>query len=110
MIRATLNLPVFKRASLIVDKRINHITLTTTLLICHGFGVVVIDINREEVKDTYFIGEYGAQENLSTSIVHNYIYAATTKGSIGQKPMNQILPTIIPGKNYPLTHSLILIC
>ena len=77
-----VNLPDIKRASLIADKRINHINIDNNLayLSC-GFGVVVIDINREEVKDTYFIGEYGAQENvLSTSIVHNYIYAATNKG------------------------------
>lgn len=78
----TVNLPDIKRASLIADKRINHINIKNNLayLSC-GFGVVVVDIDREEVKDTYFIGEYGAQVNvLSTSIAHNSIYAATNKG------------------------------
>ena len=77
-----VNLPDIKRASLIADKRINHINIDNNLayLSC-GFGIVVVDINREEVKDTFFIGEYGAQENvLSTSIAHNSIYAATDKG------------------------------
>ena len=77
-----VNLPDIKRASLIADKRINHINIDNNLayLSC-GFGVVVVDINREEVKDTYFIGEYGAHENvLSTTIAHNSIYAATDKG------------------------------
>jgi len=77
-----VNLPDIKRASLIADKRINHINIDNNLayLSC-GFGVVVLDINREEVKDTYFIGEYGAHENvLSTTIAHNSIYAATDKG------------------------------
>ena len=78
----TVNLPDIKRASLIADKRINDININNNLayLSC-GFGVVVVDIDREEVKDTYFIGEYGAQVNvLSTSIAHNSIYAATNKG------------------------------
>ena len=78
----TVNLPDIKRASLIADKRINHININNSLayLSC-GFGVVVVDIDREEVKDTYFIGEYGAQVNVfSTSIAHNSIYAATNKG------------------------------
>lgn len=77
-----VNLPDIKRASLIADKRINDINIYNNLayLSC-GFGVVVVDIDREEVKDTYFIGEYGAQVNvLSTSIAHNSIYAATNKG------------------------------
>ena len=78
----TVNLPDIKRASLIANKRINHINVDNSLayLSC-GFGIVVVDIEREEVKDTYFIGENGVQVNvLSTSIAHNSIYAATNKG------------------------------
>ncbi len=79
---STVNLPDIKRASLIADKRVNHINIDNNIayLSC-GFGIVVIDIVREEVKDTYFIGELGAQTNvLSTSMAHNSIYAATNKG------------------------------
>ena len=79
---STVNLPDIKRASLIADKRVNHINIDNNIayLSC-GFGIVVIDIFREEVKDTYFIGELGAKTNvLSTSIAHNSIYAATNKG------------------------------
>ena len=78
----TVNLPDIKRATLIANKRINHINVDNNLayLSC-GFGIVVVDIEREEVKDTYFIGENGSQVNvLSTSIAHNSIYAATNKG------------------------------
>ena len=78
----TTNLPDIKKASLIADKRINHVNIDNNLayLSC-GFGIVVLDLDRVEVKDTYFIGEYGAQTNvLSTSLVHNSIYAATNKG------------------------------
>ena len=55
----TVNLPDIKRAPLIADKRINHINIDNNLayLSC-GFGIVVVDVDREEVKDTYFIEEY----------------------------------------------------
>ena len=78
----TVNLPDIKTASLIADKRVNQINVDNNLayLSC-GFGIVVLDLDREEVKDTYFIGELGAQVNvLSTCIAHNRIYAATNKG------------------------------
>ena len=78
----TRNIPDLKRASLIADKRVNHICVENGLayLSC-GFGIVVLDMDREEVKDTYFIGENSTQINvLSTSIAHNSIYAATNKG------------------------------
>ena len=78
----TVNLPDIKNASLIADKRINHVNIDNNLVyLSCGFGVVVLDLDREEVKDTYFIGEYGAQTNvLSTCMAHNSIYAATNKG------------------------------
>ena len=78
----TLNLPDIKRASLIGDKRINHINIENKLayLSC-GFGIVVLDVEKQEIKDTYFIGENGGHINiLSTSQVHNSIYAATERG------------------------------
>ena len=78
----TVNLPDIKNASLIADKRINHINIDNNLVyLSCGFGIVVLDLDRVEVKDTYFIGEYGAQKNvLSTALVHNSIYAATNNG------------------------------
>lgn len=78
----TINLPDIKNASLISDKRINHVNIDNNLVyLSCGFGVVVLDLDRKEVKDTYFIGEYGTQTNvLSTCMAHNSIYAATNKG------------------------------
>jgi len=78
----TLNLPDIKRASLIGDKRINHINIIDQIayLSC-GFGIVVLDIERREIKDTYLIGNNGTQINiLSTCFAHNNLYAATESG------------------------------
>lgn len=76
------NLPDIKRASLIGNKRINHIDVVDgfAYLSC-GFGIVVLDLEKQEIKDSYFIGENGGQMNiLSTSHAHNSIYAATESG------------------------------
>jgi len=78
----TLNLPDIKRASLIGSKRINHIDVVSEFayLSC-GFGIVVLDLEKQEIKDSYFIGENGGHMNiLSTKQVHNSIYAATESG------------------------------
>ena len=79
---STVNIPDIKRASIIADKSINHINVNNRFAYFScGFGIVVIDIDREEVKETYFIGDFGSQMNvLSTSIAHNSIYAATERG------------------------------
>lgn len=78
----THNLADIKRANIIADKTINSINVVDHLayLSC-GFGIVVLDINRKEVKDTYYIGEEGSYSKvLSTSIAHNNIYATTNSG------------------------------
>jgi len=78
----TFNLPDIKRALLIGDKRINHINIIDQIayLSC-GFGIVVLDIVRREIKDTYLIGDNGTQVNiLATCFAHNSLYAATERG------------------------------
>lgn len=48
------------------------------LLIATDYGISVYDIARLEFGDTYFIGNLGAQINVSqTTILEPYIYAAT---------------------------------
>jgi len=46
-----------------------------------GFGIVVVDVKNEEIKDTYIIGSGGAQLKINDiTIDANYIYAATEDG------------------------------
>jgi len=78
----TVNLADIKRASIIANKKINSINIegNTVYLAC-GFGIVVMDILREEIKDTYYIGAGGTYMNiLATSISDNKLYAATENG------------------------------
>ncbi len=76
------NLADIKRASLIANKKINSINIedNKAYLSC-GFGIVVVDLLKKEIKDSYYIGEAGTYINITaTSISQNKIYAATENG------------------------------
>ena len=78
----TRNIPDIMRASLIGDKKINAIDFHdgVAYLSC-GFGIVLVNINKEEIIDTYFIGENGGQVNvIATATNQNSIFAATETG------------------------------
>ena len=76
------NLSDIKREPISGSKSINHILFIDeyAYLSC-GFGIVVVNVEKREIKDTYYIG------NLGTSITVNqlafdshYLYAATNEG------------------------------
>ncbi|MDP4265956.1 MAG: two-component regulator propeller domain-containing protein [Bacteroidota bacterium] len=63
-------------------KSINNIIFKNNLayLAC-GFGIVVLDIEKNEIRDTYFIGDKGTSINiLSVSADSEYLYAGTEDG------------------------------
>ena len=77
-----INISAIKRKLITGDKSINNITFigNEAYLSC-GFGIVVINLDRNEVKDTYLIGEDG--NALAVNDIENYsnfIYAATDEG------------------------------
>ena len=77
-----LNLSDIKRKNLPGNKSINSIANNQSLcyLSC-GFGIVVIDLVKREIKDTYVIGKNGQAINvLSTAIANGLICAATEQG------------------------------
>ena len=78
----TINLADIKRASIIANKTINSINIEgNTAYLATGFGVVVLDLIKKEIKDTYFIGAGGSYINiLRTSIAYNNLYASTENG------------------------------
>jgi len=81
---AVINIPDIKRKQILGNKTINSITVIDKLayLAC-GFGIVVVDIEKEEIKDTYYIGPSGTQIDVKALTFHpedNKFYAATEKG------------------------------
>lgn len=70
------------RSTIAGDKTINHIFCDNGLaFLSTGLGIIVIDLKRYEVKDTYIIGNSGNKIKInSTAIVSNFLYAATIEG------------------------------
>ena len=77
-----VNLPDIKRKQMTGDKSINNISFVDdeVFLSC-GFGIVVLNLDRNEVKDTYYIGEDGGSLNINdVDGDGQFLYAATDEG------------------------------
>jgi hypothetical protein len=106
-----INIPDIKFSSIIGDKAVydifpygNRVYLST------GFGVVVIDMEKFEVKETYFIGPNGGPVRVSDiAIKDQIIYALTESGVLTANVTNNFLAnfenwqsyTNIPSGNSP---------
>ncbi|MFZ1694241.1 MAG: hypothetical protein WAT74_13670 [Flavobacteriales bacterium] len=78
----SFNMGDIRRSALLGDKAIYRILVdgTTAYLSC-GFGIVVVDLQRREVRETWLIGPDGGQVRVRQIALHNdSIYAATTSG------------------------------
>ena len=87
-----VNLSDIKRKQLTSDKTINNISFigNEAWLSC-GFGIVVVNLARNEIKDTYFIGEGGSMLGVNDIETDGaYLYAATNEG---------ILKAVLKGTN-----------
>lgn len=76
------NLSDIKRKPILGNKSINNVYFINqyAYLAC-GFGIVVVDMNKVEVSDTYYIGPNGSPINVrDITSDNNYIYAATDAG------------------------------
>ncbi|MGM0566828.1 MAG: T9SS type A sorting domain-containing protein [Bacteroidota bacterium] len=79
-----INISDIRRANILGNKTINRIFIKGKFayLSC-GFGIVVVDIEREEIHDTYRIGPDGSYLNVYDFAYHeadNHFYAATELG------------------------------
>jgi len=77
-----VNLSDLKRKTMSADKAVNNISFydNAAYLSC-GFGIVVVNLSKQEIKDTYYIGEDGASVAVNdVAFFNNSIYAATDEG------------------------------
>lgn len=77
-----LSMPQIKEKLMQGSKRVNGFAFNgSTVYASADFGIVAIDIEREEIKDTYFVGDLGASIRVNrTVILNNDIFAATERG------------------------------
>jgi streptogramin lyase len=81
---SVINIPDIKRKQILGNKTINQVYIQGKLayLAC-GFGIVVIDIEKAEIKDTYFIGPQASQIDVKSITYQpetDKFFAATEKG------------------------------
>ena len=77
-----INIPDIKRKQITGDKNINNISfIDNEAYISCGFGIVVLNLQKREVKDTYFIGDGGGFLVVNDVIGQgDFLYAATDEG------------------------------
>lgn len=89
-----VNLPFIKQKLMQGSKQINHFFFdqSNRLLVSTGFGIVVINIDKLEIKDTYFIGNSGTECWVNQTLIYNNrIYAATDQGLLSAEVDNPML-------------------
>ncbi|MDP4281870.1 MAG: two-component regulator propeller domain-containing protein [Bacteroidota bacterium] len=78
-----INISDIERSTILGNKTINDIYFIGkyAYLAC-GFGIVVLDIDKEEIKDTYYIGSQGGQVNVLglTKDDQDTLFVASEKG------------------------------
>lgn len=76
------NVSDIKRKTIAADKSIRHISfIDQYAILSTGFGIVVFDMERREIKSTYLIGDNGAYMQINETVYDGqYLYAATELG------------------------------
>ena len=76
------NIPDIYNKYILGNKTINDVFFhNNCAYVCCGFGIVIIDIKRNEVKDTYIIGNNGSYLGVNDlTICGDLFYAATENG------------------------------
>ena len=79
---AVKNIGDVKRSTVIGNKTINRIYCNGGFAyLCSGLGIIVLNLSKYEVKDTWYIGNSGNQVNINGITTDgNYWYAATEEG------------------------------
>ena len=88
-----INIPDIYNKYILGNKTINNVFFhSNCAYVCCGFGIVVIDLKRYEVKDTYIIGPNGNYLGVNDLTINNNIfYAATEHGIYYADADNQYL-------------------
>lgn len=76
------NISDIKRSEVAGNKSINHIRFHDgSAWLATGFGIVVVDLGRHEIRETYYIGAGGAHIAVfDIAFTADSIYAATAEG------------------------------
>ena len=84
-----INISSIINSSIIGDKTIyNLYSHSKYIYVCTGFGIVVLDLDKEEIKDTYIIGALSSQLKVKDIHISNDTIYALTEDEIKYAPLN----------------------
>lgn len=101
------NIADIKRSDIPGDKGVNSIRIDgeTAYLAC-GFGLVVLDLKRKEIKESYYLGDHGGYDAVyDVAITEDSIYVGTSKGVMRADKANRFLNIV---DNWKLDSSVVL--
>lgn len=102
------NITDLYRKNLSVDKTINHIFFKNYAYLSCGFGIVVVNLSKKEIHDSYYIGDLGKAVSVQSLTTHKGNFYAITEDSLYVATENSLLAnyenwetdtTIPTGKN-----------
>ena len=87
-----VNISDIKRNNIGGSKTINNIRFQNryAYLAC-GFGIVVVDLQREEIKETYYLGDNGTYLNINDIVFTDSLIVAATDNGILYAPKTSTL-------------------
>lgn len=89
---AVINISDIKRKDIPGNKRINSVSIDGRYAyVSCGFGIVVLDLQRKEVKDTYYVGATGTSEVFQLTFDATSLYAAADDGIYKASKSNPLL-------------------
>ncbi len=80
--QSVTNIGDIKRSNITGNKSINHIFCRNGLAyLSSGLGIIVVNLTKYEIKDTWFIGNNGSSLNVNSMAADaDFFYAATNEG------------------------------
>lgn len=89
---SVFNISDIKNASITASKKINEVTFKNQFayLAC-GFGICVLDLNKLEIKETYFIGKNNTYLNVYQVAFDDSLIYAATDSSVIRANLNSVL-------------------
>lgn len=92
--RQIVNIPYILQKPMQGSKQINNFYFdgNNQIFVATGFGIVVVNIEKKEIKDTYYIGLGGSEVKVNQVIEFNdRIYAATSNGLLSAASNDPLL-------------------
>ncbi len=101
------NVDALKRSNLPFDKRVYKIIcINAQAYLCTGLGIVVLDLNKYEIRETYVIGENGVHIKVNDFTSDGTFYYAATQEGLKQAAINS--PNLADFRNWNLVSNNIL--